>query len=133
MNVIGHGIDIVECARLQEAIDRHGRRFLQRVFTQAELDYSMDHKRSIEMLAGRFAVKEAVMKVLGTGWSRGIAWTDIEVRKQPSGKPLLDLKGTTRQIADELGIADVLISISHTPNYAVASAIGVGPDQPAAD
>jgi holo-[acyl-carrier protein] synthase len=124
MNVIAHGIDMVECQRLQGMIDRHGDRFLRRVFTEAERAYSLGRKRQIEHLAGRFAAKEAVLKVLGTGWRRGIAWTDIEVRNEPSGAPRVILHGRCREIADELGISSLLISISHIQTHAIASAIG---------
>jgi len=124
MNVKAHGIDMVECLRLKQAIDRHGNRFLKRVFTPAELDYCRGRKRWIEHLAGRFAAKEAVLKVLGTGWRRGINWTDIEIRNAPSGQPMVRLSGRCRQIADELGLDTILISISHIHSHAIASAVG---------
>ncbi len=116
---------MVACARLQEMIDKHGRRFLERVFTPAELDYCLTRKRSVEHLAGRFAAKEAVLKVLGTGWRGGVAWTDIEVRNSPSGQPSVHLSGRCRQIADEQALASILVSISHIPTHAVASAVGL--------
>ena len=124
MGAIAHGIDMVACDRLQQSIDRHGDRFLRRVFTQAELDYCLPRKRRIEHLAGRFAAKEAVMKVLGTGWREGIHWKDIEIRNEPSGRPKVHLTGRSRQRADELGLTEILISISHVQTHAVASAIG---------
>jgi holo-[acyl-carrier protein] synthase len=124
MNVIAHGIDMVECARLQEMIDKHGRKFLDRVFTPAEQEYCRGRKREIEHLAGRFAAKEALLKVLGTGWRDGISWTDIEVTNDPSGKPRVALSGRCRQIADDLGLANIQISISHISTHAIASAIG---------
>ncbi|MGA2265025.1 MAG: holo-ACP synthase [Phycisphaerae bacterium] len=124
MNVVAHGVDMVECARLAQMIERHGRKFLNRVFTPAELDYCLDKKRAVEHLAGRFAAKEAVLKVLGTGWRNGITWTDIEVRNHPSGQPQVKLTGRCRQIADDLGLASILVSISHIGTHAIASAIG---------
>jgi holo-[acyl-carrier protein] synthase len=124
MNVVAHGIDMVECARLAQMIERHGRRFLNRVFTPVELEYCLDKKRAVEHLAGRFAAKEAVLKVLGTGWRNGITWTDIEVSNHPSGQPQVKLTGRCRQIADDLGLASILISISHIGTHAIASAIG---------
>ncbi|MDP7637472.1 MAG: holo-ACP synthase [Phycisphaerae bacterium] len=124
MNVIAHGIDLVECARLQTIVDRYGRRFLHRVFTDAELQYSLGKKRQTEHLGGRFAAKEAVLKALGVGWQKGIRWTDIEIRNTPSGQPRVSLSGRCRQIAEELGLNEVLISISHTATYAMASAVG---------
>ena len=128
MKVISHGVDMVECRRLKEAIDRHGEKFLARVFTQAELDYCLGRKREIEHLAGRFAAKEAVLKVLGTGWRNGINWTDIEVRNAPSGQPSVILSGKCREVADKLGLSAILISISHIETHAIASAIGAAED-----
>jgi holo-[acyl-carrier protein] synthase len=125
MSIQSHGVDMVDCARLQAGIDRHGERFLTRVFTPAELAYCDARKNRLQHLAGRFAVKEAVLKVLGTGWRDGIAWTDIEVRNQPSGRPFVELSGRCREIADELGLTNILISISHIATHAIASAIGV--------
>jgi holo-[acyl-carrier protein] synthase len=126
VNTIAHGIDLVECTRLQEVIDRHGERFLKRIFTPGELDYCDGRKRSIEHLAARFAAKEAVMKVLGTGWTGGIRWTDIEVSNDPAGRPEIQLTGKCSERASQLGIDTVLISITHTAGHAMASAIGCG-------
>jgi holo-[acyl-carrier protein] synthase len=125
MNVKSHGVDLVSCARLAESIARHGQRFLDRVFTEAEQAYCSGKKREIEHYAGRFAAKEAVLKVLGTGWRNGINWTDIEIRNQPSGQPKVSLSGRCREIADELGLESIIISISHTDTHAIASAIGL--------
>jgi holo-[acyl-carrier protein] synthase len=126
MDVLAHGIDMVSCDRLREAIERHGERFLRRVFTKAELEYCSARRRRIEHLAGRFAAKEAVMKVLGTGWGRGINWTDIETRNLPSGQPAVSLKGVCRKIADEMGLEKIFVSVSHIHTHAIASAIGAG-------
>lgn len=115
---------MVACDRIREAIDRHGDRFIRRVFTQAEIDYCGSRKRRIEHLAGRFAAKEAVLKVMGTGWQNGISWTEIEVRNLPSGQPEVHLSGRCKEIADQRGLKDVLISISHIETHAIASAIG---------
>jgi len=123
MNVKALGIDTVECDRLQAMIDRHGRRFLDRVFTAAEQRYCRQRKRRIEHLAGRFAAKEAVLKALGTGWGRGICWTDVEVANTPAGSPKIRLGGRCRKIADQQGLSDILVSISHTPYQAVAVAL----------
>jgi holo-[acyl-carrier protein] synthase len=125
MNIKAHGVDLVETARLQDAIDRHGQAFLERVFTEGERAYCIGKKRQIEHLAGRFAAKEAVLKVLGTGWSNGIAWTDIEVVRDGDGAPSVVLHGRCKEIAESLGIATIFISLSHTESMAMASAIGV--------
>jgi len=126
MNAIAHGIDLIECARLQGVIDRHGDKFLNRVFTGAELAYCDDRKRRIEHLAARFAAKEAVMKLLGTGWTNGIRWTDIEVSNDPAGRPGIRLTGRCGVLASRLGINTVMISLTHTSEHAIASAIGCG-------
>ncbi len=136
MQTKAHGIDVVECSRLAEAIDRHGEHFLQRVFTEGELAYCRGKKREIEHLAGRFAAKEAVLKVLGTGWVSGISWTDIEVLNDQAGRPHVTITGRCKEIAKTLGLDRLLISISHTSSTAIASVIGVGetadaPDLPA--
>jgi len=122
--VIARGVDRVDCDSLEAMIDRHGERFLERVFTPKELDYCRGRKREIEHLAGRFAAKEAVMKVLGTGWRNGIRWQDIEVRNEPSGQPKVTLFGKCREKADQMNLASIIISISHTESHAIASAIG---------
>jgi holo-[acyl-carrier protein] synthase len=123
--VINQGIDLVECARIQEIVDRYGDRFLQRVFTPKELDYCLPRKRRWEHLAGRFAAKEAILKVLGTGWRDKIAWTDMEIVNLPGGQPQVTLTGEPVEICKKLGITRILLSISHTDHYAVASALGV--------
>jgi len=132
MHPMAHGIDLVECSRLAEVVQRHGERFLKRVFTPGELAYCRGRKREIEHLAGRFAAKEAVLKVLGTGWRGGIAWTDVEVANAPSGAPGVALSGRCREIADELGLSTILVSISHTATHAIASAIGCAERAPGA-
>jgi holo-[acyl-carrier protein] synthase len=122
--VLAHGIDMVQCSRVAEAIKKHGRHFLDRVFTPTELDYCLGKKRRIEHLAGRFAAKEAVLKVLGTGWTSGINWTDVEIKNDPSGQPRASLSGRCREIAEEIGLGNIFVSISHIGTHAVASAIG---------
>ena len=127
MPILGHGIDIVETARIRDMVERHGQHFLDRVFTAAEQAYCrLNPKRFAEHLAGRFAAKEAVLKVLGTGWRGGIAWTDVEVIRADSGQPTLRLTGESARIAAERGITRWHISISHIETHATASAIGEG-------
>ena len=126
MSIIGHGIDIVETARIRHLFEEHGERFTDRVFTPIEQAYAnRSSKRRFEHLAGRFAAKEAVLKVLGTGWRGGIAWTDIEIRNEASGQPVVHLTGECARIAEKLGIARWLVSISHIETHATASAIGM--------
>ena len=128
MNVINHGIDLVEIRRIRQMLDRHAQRFLNRVFTENEQNYCRPHKLRIERLAGRFAVKEAVMKLVGTGWRDGIAWTDIETRNDPAGKPLVNLFGQVKIMADKMGIETISVSITHTSELAIASVIALGKD-----
>lgn len=126
-DTIAHGIDIVDVKRLESSIERFGQKFLDRVFTPFEQGYCQSKKKAgMLSYAGRFAVKEAVLKVLGTGWRDGISWTDVEVRNLPSGAPTVKLYNMCDDLAKELGIEKILISISHIDNTAMASAIGVG-------
>ena len=126
MPILGHGIDIVETARIRKLVDDHGQHFLDRVFTPAEQRYcARNPKRYYEHLSGRFAAKEAVLKVLGTGWRGGIAWTDVEIINEASGQPKMTLSGECQRIAKELGISRWHVSISHIETHATASAIGL--------
>ncbi|HEY1378000.1 MAG TPA: holo-ACP synthase [Gemmataceae bacterium] len=130
MDILGIGTDIVECLRIRRMIEKHGELFLTRVFTERELRYCQRSKHATEHFAGRWAAKEAVLKCLGTGWSKGLCWTDIEVANDPAGKPAVRLHAATEDHARSIGIRDVLISISHCRAYAVAYALAVG-DRPA--
>ena len=123
--IVGLGTDIVEISRIAKMIERHGEHFLSRIYTGEEIAYCQRRKHSYEAFAGRWAAKESVMKVLGTGFVKGIGWKDIEVLSQHSGKPVVHLRGSTAEFADQLGINDVLITISHCRAYATATAIGV--------
>lgn len=127
MNVIGIGTDIVEIVRIAEMIERHGELFLGRVFTPHEIQYCSERKATTQHYAGRWAAKEAVMKTLGTGWSRGISWCDIEVRNQIGGRPYLALSGGALETSRCLGIEQILISISHCRCHAIAYALALGP------
>jgi len=124
--IVGHGIDIVETSRIAKLLSDHGQRFLDRCFTPLEQSYcSKNPKRYIEHLAGRFAAKEAVLKVLGTGWTGKIAWTDVEILHEPSGQPKINLSGECLRIASQLAISSWHLSISHIETHATASAIGL--------
>ena len=121
--IVGLGVDITEVDRIEAAIARHGRPFLQRLFTPSEIAYCEKHRHSGERFAGRFAAKEAAMKALGTGWTQGVRWLDIEVVREPSGKPTLKLFGATRSIADRLGVKHIAVTITHDGNTALAQVI----------
>ncbi|MBI2907731.1 MAG: holo-ACP synthase [Chloroflexi bacterium] len=114
------GIDIIEIARIEEAIARWGGRFLGRVYTEAELAYC---RGRISELAARFAGKEAIMKALGTG-NRGVAWREIEILPVRGGRPTVTLYRRARERAEKLGLSGLAISLSHSKSLAVASAIG---------
>ena len=114
------GTDIIEIERIRRVIDRYGERFLRRVYTEAELNI---YGRRAHSLAASFASKEAVMKVLGTG-NRGVAWREIETLYHPSGKPHIRLNGRAKKEADRLGIKEIDVSLSHSREYATATAIG---------
>jgi holo-[acyl-carrier protein] synthase len=121
--IVGLGVDITEVNRIEAAIARHGRAFLERLFTSSEIAYCEKHRNRAERFAGRFAAKEAAMKALGTGWARGVRWLDIEVVREPSGKPTLKLSGATRAIADRLGVKNIAVTITHDGNTALAQVI----------
>ena len=125
MKIISHGIDLVDCPRIQELLDRHGKRFLDRVYTPAEQSHAANVHNQTERLAGRFAAKEAVLKLLGTGWRGKIAWTDIEVLSDSLGKPIVTLSGEVKRIADKMGMGQISLSISHTANFVMASAVAL--------
>ena len=124
--MISHGIDLVDCRRIEQLVNRYGKRFLERVFTEQEQIAGKNYRRQIERLAGRFAVKEAVMKLLGTGWGNGLGWLDVETRNDPRGRPVVNLTGKAKELATQMGIDRVEVSISHTSDYAMASAIALG-------
>lgn len=123
MAIIGHGIDAVDVGRIGRVLDLHGDRFLDRCFTPGERAYAESSRRRVEHYAARFAAKEAILKALGTGWSRGIGWTDAEVSREDSGRPGVRLHGVAARIACDVGIDRWSLSITHTATLAIASAI----------
>jgi holo-[acyl-carrier protein] synthase len=125
MKKIFHGIDLVDFPRIEELINRHGSHFLDRVFTQTEQQQANAMKNRIERLAGRFAAKEAVLKLLGTGWRGKIAWTDIEIVNNQFGQPQVTLTGEVKKIATKMGVRDISLSITHTANFVIASAVAL--------
>ena len=126
MTVLGIGTDIVECLRIAQIIERHGELFINRVYTDHEIQYCSSRRAATQHYAGRWAAKEAVLKALGTGWRRGISWRDVEVRNAASGKPSIALRGGAREVFEKSGIRDMLISISHCRSHATAYAIAIG-------
>jgi len=125
MEIIAHGIDLVDFPRIEGMVKQHGERFIDRVFTPAEQAYAKANKNDVEKLAGRFAAKEAILKLMGTGWRGKIAWTDIEILNNPAGQPQVALAGEVKKIANKLGIKHISVSITHTANFAIASAVAL--------
>ena len=125
MEIVGIGTDIVECLRIGRMIEQHGELFLARVFTEREVRYCQGRSRATEHFAGRWAAKEAILKCLGTGWRRGICWTDMEVRNDPSGMPHVVLCGAAKESAQQLRISTIQLSISHCRAYATAYAVAL--------
>ena len=121
--IVGSGIDLVEIARIQQSLERFGQRFLNRVFTPAEQAYCMRKRNAAESLAARFAAKEAGAKALGTGISRGVNWLEIEVVREPGGRPNLRFHGRAAEIAAQLGVAHAALSITHTASLSMANVI----------
>lgn len=126
MQVLGIGTDIVECLRIAKMIERHGELFINRVYTDHEIEYCRSRKAATQHYAGRWAAKEAVMKALGTGWRRGVGWRDIEIRNEPSGQPRVAFRGGARDLLEASGIREMLISISHCRSHATAYALALG-------
>jgi holo-[acyl-carrier protein] synthase len=126
MQIIGIGTDIIECLRIAQMIERHGELFIRRVYTEHEIAYCSTKKASTQHYAGRWAAKEAVLKVLGTGWKRGISWRDVEVRNKPSGAPTITLYAGASDVAEQLKIEKMHISISHCRSHATAYSVAEG-------
>ena len=130
MDIVGIGTDIVECLRIGRMVEQHGELFLTRVYTPREIRYCQARKHATEHFAGRWAAKEAIMKCLGTGWRRGLCWTDMEVRNDPQGKPRVLMRGGALDHAQLLHISEILLSISHCRAYATAYALAVSGTAP---
>lgn len=126
--ILGIGTDIIEIERVARVWQRKGSRFVDRICShrEAQLVLRGNEKARWERMAARFAAKEAVMKALGTGWRRGVAWKEIEVLHHPSGRPYVNLLGYTGQLARQMGIREIHISMSHNNTTAVAYAIAWG-------
>ena len=121
--IVGTGIDIAEVPRIREVIERHGERFLKRIFTEGEIQYCESKANRVERYAARFAAKEAGMKAIGTGWNHGVRWRDIEVARKPGGRPTLILHGKAAEFAAKLGATNIALSLTHTAEQAFAQVI----------
>ena len=121
--IVGTGVDIAEVPRVAAAIERFGERFLKRIFTEGERRYCDSKRNRAERYAARFAAKEAAVKALGTGWSQGVAWREVEVRREPGGRPTLAFSGVAAQHAQRLGVKRASLSLTHTREQAMAQVI----------
>src|SRR3954452_455861 len=106
MEILGFGTNIIECPRIGRMIEQHGELFLRRIYTEREIRHCQARKHAIEHFAGRWAAKEAILKAIGTGWTRGVAWTDIEVRNGSGGQPQVHVRGGAKEAALKRGIGD---------------------------
>lgn len=123
--IVGIGVDLVKINRIDKAGKNHPG-FLERVFTEQERAYCSKQKFPAQHYAGRFAAKEAVLKAIGTGWSAGIKWTDMEVLHGEGGGPIVNISGRVKDLMDLKGVKQVLLSYSHDEGYAVAQVVLVG-------
>ncbi len=124
MAIVGTGIDITEVARIAASITRFGDRFLNRVYTPAEIAYCQSKKRSAnQSFAARFAAKEAGMKAIGTGLRRGVTWHDVEVSREPAGRPTIIFHRKAAEFAAKLGMKRAALSLTHTEHEAMAQVI----------
>ena len=121
--IVGTGIDIAEVPRVRQAIERYGARFVERIYTLAEIAYVERKANRYERFAARFAAKEAGMKAIGTGWRHGVRWQDFEVANLPGGKPTLRLHGVAAQVAAALGVRAIALSLTHTSEQGMAFVI----------
>ena len=121
--ILGTGVDLAEVPRIRAAIERHGGRFIERIYTPPEIAYVERKANRFERYAARFAAKEAGMKAIGTGWRRGVTWRDFEVVNLPSGRPTLRLHGVASEIAQQLGVRQIWLSLTHTAELGMALVI----------
>jgi holo-[acyl-carrier protein] synthase len=121
--IVGTGVDLAEVPRIKASVERYGRRFIDRIFTPAEIAYVERKANRFERYAARFAAKEAGMKAIGTGWRRGVRWQDFEVANLPSGKPTLRFHGVAAEFAERLMVRNISLSLTHTAELAMAHVI----------
>lgn len=121
--IYGTGLDIIEVSRIKKSLDKHEGRFEERIFTSQEIDYCRSKPDPSKHFAGRFAAKEAVLKSLGTGLADGIAWKDMEITNEQTGRPVLNISGRGKEIFESLSLKQIHISISHDNAYAIAQAV----------
>jgi holo-[acyl-carrier protein] synthase len=121
--IVGSGVDLAEVDRIRKSIERFGARFIDRIYTRGEIAYVERKANKFERYAARFAAKEAGMKAIGTGWKRGVTWHDFEVANLPSGKPTLKLTGVAAEVAAQMRVKSIALSLTHTAQYGMAHVI----------
>lgn len=121
--IVGTGVDLAEVPRIKASIERYGEKFIRRIYTPREIAYVERKANKFERYAARFAAKEAGMKAIGTGWRHGVTWQDFEVANLPSGKPTLLFHGVGARFAEQLGVKNVALSITHTAELGMAHVI----------
>lgn len=121
--IVGTGVDLAEVSRIRASIERFGPKFIQRIYTPAEIAYVERKANRFERYAARFAAKEAGMKAIGTGWRHGVTWQDFEVANLPSGKPTLRFHGVAADFAARLNVRNISLSITHTAELGMAHII----------
>ncbi len=124
--ILGTGVDLAEVPRIRASVERFGTKFIERIYTAREIAYVERKANRFERYAARFAAKEAGMKALGTGWRRGVRWRDFEVINLPSGRPTLSLHGAAGIIAEQLGVRQISLSLTHTSESGLAYVIFEG-------
>ncbi|MEN6450909.1 MAG: holo-ACP synthase [Thermoguttaceae bacterium] len=127
--IIGLGTDITECLRIARMIEHHGELFIDRVYTPEEIRYCQSRKQATQHFASRWAAKEAILKALGTGLSKGISFRDIEIRSESGGRPVVAVRGGVKDAVEQLGVAEIHVTMSHCRTHAMATAIALGKDQ----
>jgi len=121
--ILGTGVDLAEVPRIRASVERFGTKFIERIYTPREIAYVERKANKFERYAARFAAKEAGMKALGTGWRRGVRWQDFEVVNLASGRPTLHLHGAAQRIAEQLGVKQISLSLTHTSETGLAYVI----------
>ena len=121
--IVGTGVDLAEVPRIRASIERFKARFIDRIYTPAEIAYVERKANKYERYAARFAAKEAGMKAIGTGWRLGVTWHDFEVANLPSGRPTLRLHGVAARVAEKLGVRNISLSLTHTRELGMAHVI----------
>ena len=127
--ILGIGTDITECLRIARMIERHGEQFIDRVYTPDEVRYCQGRPQSTQHFAARWAAKEAILKALGIGSARGVAWADVEIRRDPSGRPMVAARAQSRTSSSGQGVGEILVTFSHCRTHASAYAIVMGREE----